>query len=54
MVQHGQIGHRVQNALFLLVFVSTPEKGGGGRQEEGGGYIHDITYSSLIDIVLRV
>ena len=54
MVEHGQIGHRVQNALFLLVFVSTPEKGGGAARGGGGGYIHDITYSSLIDIVLRV
>lgn len=42
MVQHGQIGHRVQNALFLLVFISTPENGGGARGGGWGGYIHDI------------
>ena len=36
MVKHGQIGHRVQNALFLLVFVSTPERGG-GKEEVGRG-----------------
>ena len=40
MVEHGQFGHRVQNALFLLVFVSTPEKGWRGRG--WGIYIHDI------------
>ena len=41
MVEHGQIGHRVQNALFLLIVISTPEKGEGGGQEEGG-FIYTI------------
>ena len=41
MVEHDQFGHRVQNALFLLVFVSTPEKGWGA--EEGG-----FTYMILL------
>lgn len=42
MVQHGQIGHRVQNALFLLVFISTPENGGGGKRRWVGGVIYMI------------